>query len=452
MRLTGKVSTARSRSNAKLPDIARARRVAAAATLALPLSALAINQASAQCFNCSSPSSSFFSFNSSNPCSSSQSSQSSSYSSDFSRFSSSSSQYGSFNLPSPCATNLGVQHSATNLANITTGVVADRQTEVRSQLQDAFIGSIPVTAYADPNGFYALISKDGPYAAPAVAATNVRPAVWVRGFGDYTRDNTTGGAPVGTFGVLGGGYRAGTLGVLGGVEAQVEGITSKNDGLLFGGLGGYVESDVRFAGSPNTARFTGGVAGIAGTYFNGGYFFDAQFKAEFLSLNYNNNFAFLAGVAPLTQVSVLNLTVMGRTGYRFNFANGYFFEPFGEGDFTQTNFGGNGVLLGLQNGHTTRGEIGARAGAVFTYANLRIEPSVTGGVWHVFEVSNNFAAAFAAPGIIPAGLNNGRITYGEVTAGVSVLASNGVSGFVKGETRFGDLTSYGGKAGVRVRF
>jgi hypothetical protein len=33
-----------------------------------------------------------------------------------------------------------------------------------------------------------------------------------------------------------------------------------------------------------------------------------------------------------------------------------------------------------------------------------------------------------------------------------VLATNGVSGFVKGETRFGDLTSYGGRAGVRVRF
>jgi hypothetical protein len=445
MRLTGKGLGAHLRAKGEHSVLAYSRRIAVAATIGLPVSALAINQASAQCSSCSSQPSSF-SFTS--PCSSSQSSQSSS-------FFSSSFQYSSFNIPSKCATNLGVQRSADNIADVTTQVVADHQTDSRVFMQDSLpLGAVTPLPFADPQGFYALVSKDGPYAppAPAVAATTVRPAIWARGFGDYTRDNTVNGAPVGLFGLLGGGYRAGTFGAMAGMEAQVENITSKNDGLLLGGFGGYVESDVTFFNSPNKARFSGGMAGVNGTYFNGGFFADMQLKAEFLGLDFNNNFAFLAGVAPLTQVSVLNLTAMGRAGYRFKFANGFFFEPFGEGQFTQTSFGGNGALLGLQDGHTTRGELGARGGIVYTYANLRIEPSVSAAIWHVFDVSNNFTAAFAAPGVFPAGVNSGRITYGEVTAGVSVLATNGVSGFVKGETRFGDLTSYGGRAGVRVRF
>jgi hypothetical protein len=445
MRLTGKELGARpcakdpgAKDKRSVLDISR--RIAVAAAIGIPVSALAINQTSAQCFNCSSQSSSSLS----SPCSSSQSSQSSS------SFFPSSFQYSSFNIPSKCATNLGVQRAADNIADVTTQVVGDHQTDSRVFMQDSLtLGSVSPLPFADPQGFYALVSKDGPYTAPAVVATNVRPAIWARG---YTRDNTFNGAPVGLFGLLGGGYRAGTFGAMAGVEAQVENITSKNDGLLLGGFGGYVESDVTFFNSPNKARFSGGMAGVNGTYFNGGFFVDMQLKAEFLGLDYNNNFAFLAGVAPLTQVSVLNLTAMGRAGYRFKFANGFFFEPFGEGQFTQTNFGGNGALLGLLSGHTTRGELGARGGIVYTYGNLRIEPSVTAAIWHVFDVSNNFAAAFAAPGVFPAGINSGHITYGEVTAGVNVLATNGVSGFIKGETRFGDLTSYGGRAGVRVRF
>src|SRR5947209_7577727 len=163
MRLTGKELGARPRAKDKRAKDKRSvldfsRRIAVAATIGLPVSALAINQASAQCFNCSSQSS----FSLSSPCSSSQSSQSSS-------FFPSSFQFSSFNIPSKCATNLGVQRAADNIADVTTQVVGDHQTDSRVFMQDSLpLGSVSPLPFADPQGFYALVSKDGPYTAPAV--------------------------------------------------------------------------------------------------------------------------------------------------------------------------------------------------------------------------------------------------------------------------------------------
>ena len=218
--------------------------------------------------------------------------------------------YKFFGIPGPFAFNLPVAHTATqNIWSETALSWEDRQDELRTYFRCGMIASHQST------GSGADLAVKAPPAPPPCTTTN---NVWVKAIASGTdrkaTDNFATAFGIPALGVLGtwdNSYRQTIYGVQGGIDFGKMELTSPTDSLVFGIMGGYINSPLQFA-SPNVFfgptsftrfNYSGGTIGGSATYMNGGFFADALVKADFLRLDIGGIPAgFLGGVRCLRRL------------------------------------------------------------------------------------------------------------------------------------------------------
>ncbi|MDP4024932.1 autotransporter outer membrane beta-barrel domain-containing protein [Methylobacterium sp. NEAU 140] len=331
--------------------------------------------------------------------------------------------------------------------------VLDRVTQVRDSQQRQATGQstgLPSQAMQ----YTALVSKD-PIAQNIVPATSpvdtsVRFATWARATGDLER--RTGYATT----VFNGagfardlGYTQQTGALVGGGDAVISGLTSANDGLILGVMGGYSIATVTLNRQAGRQDYDGGSVGAYGTYLNGPFFLDALFKVDLLGLDI---------VAPglRQRTGLQNYLFTSNVGYRIPVGGGLYVEPTAGIEYINTDFNRQAALtpttVPLRDGDAVRGRIGARTGTEILIGDIRIEPSVTGYLYSVLYESR-LSGAFNGITSVTGLRDEGKVR-GEVQTAVNVFnLKTGLSGFVRADYRIGsDLIAGGGRVGIRYQW
>jgi len=361
--------------------------------------------------------------------------------------------------PVTIASSAGLSGSiATSAAQTTSfvsnGLAFDRISDLRNSIRGNPFQGTPVaaTAYAqelakdDPISPY--VRGEAATAAPARVGVP-KPAVWIRGYGDYEqRDGQASFSFAGASFISGLGYRQATGGVMGGIDAVWSGLTTATDGLVLGLLGGYTGSRVELRDSPTTQVFSGPSVGAYGTYLAGNWFFDLLFKVDLLSLDIS-----IPGLSQSAHPTNYNLAT--NIGYRFDLPNHHYIEPTAGLEYVRTNFDHATALtattVALNDGDALRARAGARIGTEWVAGNVRLEPSLLGQVYEIAEATNNALSVNGTSISMPSDV--GRVR-GEIQGLMNVInLQTGLSGFARVDTRFGEgLLSVGGKAGMRYQW
>jgi hypothetical protein len=324
----------------------------------------------------------------------------------------------------------------------TSGMWLDRTADLRSN----FLAAPPYCGGAGAD----LPVKGARRACPA---DEPGVAVWMNGFGDWSKSrgdvSTSVVGQTRTFNVD---YDQSVYGF----QAGLDWASSRRgpSAWILGVTGGYVGSTVKFDGSVTNAKFDGGSAGVYATYLNRGFFVDALFMANFLTLNYTNQQFAFSGLAG----SHSRLNSYGGhidTGYRFQMPQGWFVEPQAALQYVTTRFDDAtfaGTPVGLE-GDALKGRLGGRVGTTVVSNNLKWEPSVTASVWHRFTGDNSATISSGGFNLDLVDTNQVK-TYGEVGGALNVFqVGSAWSGFVKGDYRFGENYSGGSvKGGVRAQW
>jgi len=280
----------------------------------------------------------------------------------------------------------------------------------------------------------------------------VRPAVWVRAFGDFEdRDTTTlfTGNPALPL-TIQQGYRSTTWGVMGGADLVIGNLTSAADGLILGVLAGFSSADITVNSILGRERISGPSVGIYGTYFNGGFFVDALVKGDFLE--FDTTVPTLPISADLT-----NFNVVSNIGYKFDLPSKWYIEPTAGIEYVRSDWSNQQFIATtfatLEDSHLLRGRFGARVGTEWISGTVRIEPSLLALAYYYFEATGATVSLGAAGGTIVLPTDEGKFR-GELQASVNFFdLSSGWSGFVRGDVRFqDDLVGGGGKVGVRYQW
>jgi outer membrane autotransporter protein len=349
--------------------------------------------------------------------------------------------------PTAAATQAVIQGSQ-SLATQSNSVVMDRLMELRKQQQQQQpqVTSVPLSYTKAPRKADPIT----PHLAPRTATT-ARPAVWVRAFGDFEhRDGSTSFAvlPANTLITFDNVYRQQSGGAMAGADVVIGGLTSPNDGLIFGAFGGGLASRITVTGGRH--ELSGGTVGVYGTYFNGGFFLDATAKGDFLGFDTN-----VIGL-PAT-ADVRNFSFLSNIGYKFDLANRWYVEPTAGIEYVSTEFSNQNILpttiAFLEDSHLFRGRVGVRVGTEFMSGNIRIEPSLLALAYYYFDATGATIALGATGGTIVLPTDEGKFR-GELQAAVNFFdLGSGVSWFVRGDLRFGeDLIGGGGRVGWRYQF
>lgn len=328
---------------------------------------------------------------------------------------------------------------------------------------------------------------------PVFVEAPVRFGAWTQAFGDYEHRDATGAATIPAV-LLGGAVvpvpldltvqsRTGTVGFEVGGDFTSRGVLFGGDGLIVGGLSGYVSTNLTLNTTSNssnqglagnsfanlTARASGPIAGVYATYFNGGFSADVLLKVDVLTLdeNFNENIAFVPGVrdvptlSPFTipfagsgSTSLLNATVAANLNYRFDLYPNFWVEPTVGAQYTNTSYGPGAAAIGLDDGTLVMVQGGARFGTATPIDNhILMTTTLTGLAYDDVVVRGGFipGAGYGGNNIL-AQADRGQVR------GRGVLALNfdfgqGIKSFVQGEVRGGQgLFGAGGKAGVRVEW
>jgi outer membrane autotransporter protein len=335
--------------------------------------------------------------------------------------------------------------------------VLDRVTQLRTDAQRAASGtpSIPqALQYAGLNQYAALVTKD-PIAPNLVQPvepppSNVRPAVWARAYGDLERrTGSTSFSFAGTSFSRDLGYTQSGGGLLGGADLVISRLTSAEDGLIIGVMGGYTTAAVRLNQAAGRQDYEGGTVGVYGSYLNGPWFWDHLFKVDLLGLD-------IRAPGLLQRTGLQNYAYTTNVGYRIPLQNAVYVEPTAGLEYVATSFNQQAALtptsVPLRDGDALRGRIGARVGSEFVQGDIRVEPSVTGFLYSVLTESGTSGAVNGITGVT--GLREQGKLRGEVQASVNFFnLKTGLSGFVRADYRIGgDLVGGGGRVGVRYQW
>ncbi|MBK1868123.1 autotransporter outer membrane beta-barrel domain-containing protein, partial [Taklimakanibacter albus] len=184
-------------------------------------------------------------------------------------------------------------------------------------------------------------------------------SLWASALGSWAeRDNDA------SFSILNGSfefdtsYKQDIYGVVGGADfrADMGGDTS----MLFGLMGGYVDSKLRFDESSTSIDTSGGTVGAYAALMSGGFFATVLVKADLLNMDYT--------VGSLEtddndDADVTTWGVRGDLGYRFG--DSLFVEPMLSADALSTkidDFSIGGVDIDAGTNESFRGGAGVRAG------------------------------------------------------------------------------------------
>jgi hypothetical protein len=320
-------------------------------------------------------------------------------------------------------------YGAANLWHASSGVWSDRTTDLRSVFRTGAGG-----------GGADLVVDPAVPAAPA--SPSVAPGIWGRVFGgtlerDFDNDDGFGNTIEDSF-------RQNYYGFVGGIDFARE--AGPNSAWLFGVLGAYTGSDVDFDQAGGNADYQQGSIGGYITYLNGGFFADALVKADFGKLDYS-------GGGDSDSSDYTSVGVVLDTGYRFNYANGWFIEPKATLAYVNTDFD-NLDLLGtgvdFEDGDSLRGRLGGRVGATIDKGGNLFTPYVEASVWNEFD--GDFGVGLSGVDGLPDVSYDIGGTYGEVAGGADfVKVGSGWSAFAKGAVQFGEdsLVGVSGNLGLR---
>lgn len=326
--------------------------------------------------------------------------------------------------------------AAQNIWHDTAGVVADHIYGNHFPLSgsggagaDLPVGELPVA----------------PDAAPGAA-------VWAKVTGNWTDQNTevTQDIPPGAPVTIDTSFVQNTFSILGGADFQPMG--GGEDGLRAGVFGGYVGSNLDFDSYGAAADYSGGVIGAYAAFTSGGFYADAEVKADLLNVTYT------APISPGFEVSGASTSVgiLANTGYRMELGDSAFFEPIASVAFVSTQLDGfdaGGASVEFSNGTSLQGGIGARAGVTLgTPGDTTTEVSVMGKIWNEFEDANQITIS---DGINSTTFSDGISgVFGELSGTATVYsADRSFSAFGSAGVKFNeDFTSVDAKAGIRKGF
>lgn len=326
--------------------------------------------------------------------------------------------------------------AAQNIWHDTAGVVADHVYGNHFPLSgsggagaDLPVGELPVAPDAGPGA-----------------------AVWAKVTGNWTDQNTevTQDIPPGAPVTIDTSFVQNTFSILGGADFQPMG--GGEDGLRAGVFGGYVGSNLDFDSYGAAADYSGGVIGAYAAFTSGGFYADAEVKADLLNVTYT------APISPGFEVSGASTSVgiLANTGYRMELGDSAFFEPIASVAFVSTQLDGfdaGGASVEFSNGTSLQGGIGARAGVTLgTPGDTTTEVSVMGKIWNEFEDANQITIS---DGINSTTFSDGISgVFGELSGTATVYsADRSFSAFGSAGVKFNeDFTSVDAKAGIRKGF
>ena len=319
-----------------------------------------------------------------------------------------------------------------------TGVWLDRMTDLREDVINgtgavAQLGNATVVPTAD-----------------IVEAPRQDGGLWTRVFGsDSDRDIKNSNTIYNSTSVLDQSYDQQTLGFMIGADFGTE--VGASGTFLFGLLGGYMVSDVDFDDTNSSGDLSSGMAGAYVTYLNGGWFVDGVLKVDFGTMDYD---ARSGDLSDSSDIGVLSIGGQVDAGYRFNIAEGAFFEPGASLAYVHTSFDDDdmfGTDINFEDGESLRGRIGARLGFSMNTDGLKIEPFVQGSWWNEFGDDNGVTLSTLGGTFGVTDDNLG--SFGQVGVGVNVFSVGEWSAFARVDGSFGDdYRSYAGNAGFRYDF
>jgi len=307
--------------------------------------------------------------------------------------------------------------------------------------------------------------------------------VWTRGIGGRINNESVG---VLTVGVPNAFNASGTITCntktrtdFGGYQAGVD-VAKLNVGgvnIHAGTTVGYVEANARDVSPPPPgATFKGNFqipfAGVYAALTYGGFFLDAQVRADFYEMNLTD---------PTNGIFGQNLSASGTTftsnvGYNYAFNNSWFVEPsagvvWSRVDPDPLNVSGSLILAAPGVAPPTNVRIGeiesllgrasVRFGTNFTTDNLALQPFVTLSVFHEFapsvgsSITTSFSSLIGPSPEINSTLLSSRVgTYGQFAVGMAGQVLNtGWLGYARVDFRTGDnIDGISVNGGIRYQF
>lgn len=278
-------------------------------------------------------------------------------------------------------------------------------------------------------------------------------AVWAKATGSWTDRNTEviqDIPPVGPV-AIDTSFVQNTFSILGGADFQPMG--GGDDGLRVGVFGGYVMSSLDFDSYGASAEYSGGIIGAYAAFTSGGFYADAEVKADVLEVTYS------APISPgfETTGASTSIGLLANTGYRMELGDSAFFEPIASLSFVSTQIDGfdaGGASVAFSNGESLQGGAGARVGMTLgTPGDTTTEVSVLGKVWNEFEEANVVT--------ITDGLGNSATfsdgisgVFGEISGTATIYsADKSFSAFGSTGVKFNeDFTTVDAKVGLRKGF
>ncbi|ODS00418.1 hypothetical protein AUC69_00665 [Methyloceanibacter superfactus] len=281
---------------------------------------------------------------------------------------------------------------------------------------------------------------------------NFTPGVWVRGAGAWLdlEDNATTKANGKT-------YRYNLDRELDiwtfetGIDFGKRDLFADGDILVFGVLGGAVESSLEYKSLSRNFHLGGAEAGAYATYLNGGLFVDTLFKAQFLKLDPSDVRGF---------PDKLDSTTYGfrtDTGYRFGgVRHGPFFEPLATiaVSWNETDdFALDGNGIDFNDDEDVRGRVGMRLGTSSeVWEGTTMEPFVVGSLWS--NLSGSHSTTLTSGGTTFKFTDDPEEVWGVVSAGVNFFNPGAQTAvFAKFDYTFAEQTEgVGVKGGMRYNW
>ncbi|WP_119388153.1 autotransporter domain-containing protein [Taklimakanibacter lacteus] len=303
----------------------------------------------------------------------------------------------------------------------TTSALFQRQADLRALLGGT--GVTPVADFSEP--------------VDPTPVAKVTPGFWVSGVGAYIeRDDEEGGFVL---------DRKQTIwGALAGFDF---GTQSVGDALMFGVFGGYLTSELKFKDTGSKWEYEGPSVGAYATYMDRAFFADLTVKVDFLDIDVDPQDA-----VSDSDTDAVNIGGRFDTGYKFG--ESVFIEPQASLAVLHTEIDDLDIFGGtveFDDETSVRGRLGVRLGFDHAASNSVVySGDVIASIWEDFSGDND--VTIAVPGLPDSGVSdNPGDTTGDVSVGLSAMAPEGWSTFLRGNYQFADdYEAVSGNVGVRI--
>ncbi len=331
------------------------------------------------------------------------------------------------------------------------------------------------------------------FGTPVPISPDSKFGVWTQGYGDYEqRTANSGGYTIGGAGIpnpiiptrIDARSRTTSYGLQFGADVTSRNVFSPGDGLITGVMIGWSNADLSLqtrttssnlllldnGSSQLNAAYTGGLAGVYATYFNGAFSADFLFKADAydLGVNFSDYIAFAPNslgpggqpiYAPAARIfpywssshlPVFDFNLVGNLNYRIHLAPRWWVEPTVGAMYTATLYDWRASRVGLADGEQVRLQGGARFGVETILGATPTTLTLTGLAYNDVLIAGGFVGSLAFNGQNLLQQANQNQMRGRGIIALNFDHGGGLSSFIQGEGRGGyGLVGGGGKIGVR---